>query len=471
MRFTPRMLTVAAALLCASGSALSTNVGISPSAGPVINPLTGQETQVWKLVGRSSSCTAFQITREWVMASNHCGPSNYITGGVYVGDQGFSNALGHSSVDQGTCVKVPSRDIRICRLSNPSALSVPSSYPALVSPTSVFTRLNANKLGLLLAYGRSSVDRLTFVGFDGIPSGFDPALDPAGASIPYAVGGDSGGAVYWFSPTSSSPALAGVITGGNILVPNGTVFLTANDIAWVVSTITQNGDPAPAVVTAAQHYTGPAGNTASELSSPPTFQGSGFNWSASWATPSPEPVTSYQITLGRNGTLERSFSVSAGTGNTGSLNGLSPEKYRACVRPVNTVGPAPAVKNVTFTSNTPVWGVTGITTPNCATLDLRTPTAVGTLNFSSNYTAATGLYKITATWTAPSTPELTPKYRVSQTLTYPSGPVRTSTATTTSTAYNATNLQPGSQVCLTVTGYSRADVLGVPSSTQCFTAN
>jgi hypothetical protein len=470
MQHSPRSLAAAVALLCASGAAFSTNIGISPTAGPVLNPLNGQETQVWKLVGKSSGCTAFQITREWIMATNHCGPSNSV-GGNPVGDQGFSNSFGHSAVNEGSCATVPGRDIRICRLTTPSALTAASSYPPLVAAKSVFTRLNANKLGVLLAYGRSTPDLLTFVGFDGIPAGFDPAVNTTGSTIPYAIHGDSGGAVYWFSSTSSSPALSGVIGGGNTLVPSGTAFLTDADISWVVSTITQNGDPAPGVVSVAQHYTGPAGNTASELSSPPTFLGTGYNWTASWATPSPEPVTAYIVSLGKNGTLDRAFAVSAGTGNTASFNGLSPEKYRACVRPLNAVGLAPAVRSVTFTSNSPIWGVVGIDTPNCASFDLRLPTTVGALSFSSTYTAATGLYKVTATWAAPSTPDLTPKYRVAQTLTYPSGPVRTSTATTTSTSYSATNLQAGSQVCLTVTGYSRADVLGTPSSTQCFTAN
>jgi hypothetical protein len=385
-------------------------------------------------------------------------------------------------VDASTCRQAPlqagddtdkGRDILICRLSNPSAMTPLSSYPAVVSDTrSVFTRLNANKLGRLMAYGRAAPDVLTFVGFDGIPHGFDPAADPTGSTIPYGILGDSGGGTYWFSPTASTPALTGVLRVGNALIQDGTLFFTAIDTDWIVSTITAEGDVPPTVVTAAQHFTGPAGDTASELSPPPSFQGSGFNWTTSWATPSSEPVTSYVVSAGKNGTLDRSFTVAAGIGNTGSLNGLSSDKYHVCVRPVNTVGPAPAVRTVTFSdAETQPWGVLGITTPNCATLDLRAPTAVGTLSFASTYTAATGLYKITATWAAPSVPELTPKYRVTQTLKYASGPTRTSTATTTSPSHSASNLQPGSQVCLTVTGYSRADVLGVPSSTQCFTAN
>jgi hypothetical protein len=74
MPIQPRQLMTMLASLCASASAFSTNLGISPTAGPVINPLTGQETQVWKLVGKSG-CTATQITREWIMTTKHCGPS------------------------------------------------------------------------------------------------------------------------------------------------------------------------------------------------------------------------------------------------------------------------------------------------------------------------------------------------------------------------------------------------------------
>lgn len=465
-----RSLAAVMALLCASGAAFATNIGISPTAGPVINPLTGQETQVWKLVGKSG-CSAIQLTREWIMTTKHCGPSGT-----------FTNPLGQASVSGSACEQAPlqvhddpkvGRDILICRLSNPSAMTPLSSYPAIVSDTrSVFTQLNANKLGRLMAYGRAAPDVLTFVGLDGIPHGFDPAGNPSGSTIPYAILGDSGGGVYWFSPTAAAPALTGMLQGGNTLIQNGTLFFTAIDTAWIVSTITLKGDVPPTVVTAAQHFTGPAGNTASALSTPPGFQGSGFNWTASWATPSPEPVTAYAVSAGKNGTLDRSFTVAAAAGNTASLNGLSADTHYVCVRPVNAVGPAPAVQTVAFSNpDTEPWGVIGISTPNCARLDLRTPTAVGTLSFTSTYTAATGLYKITATWAAPSVPELTPKYRVAQTLKYASGPSRTSTATTTSQSHSASNLQPGSQVCLTVTGYSRADVLGTPSSTQCFTAN
>jgi len=463
---------------------LATNIGISPTAGPVINPLTGQETQVWKLVGRSSGCTAIQITREWIMGVKHCAPSNMV-GTTPVGDHGFYNALGHSAV--GTCYQAPfqanddpqdGRDLVICRLNTPSAMTSLASYPPLVADTRpVFTNSNANALGQLLVYGRATPpDALTFVGFDGIPHGFDPAVDLTGSTIPFAINSDSGGAVYWISPTSpATPGLTGVLKTGGYFIPQGTLFLTAIDTAWVVTTITNNGDPAPTVLTAGQHYTGTTGNTASQLQAPPTLQGSGYNWTASWNTPSSGSVSSYNVSAGKNGTLDRFFSVSAGTGNTASLTGLTPDLYRVCVRPVNAAGPAPAVANVSFVPQGQpwqTWAVTGITTTNCTNLDMRAPSAVGTLNFSSAYTAATGLYKITATWAPPSVPEITPKYRVAQTLTYASGPVRTSTTTTTSPSHNATNLPAGTKVCLTITAYSRADVLGTnPSSTQCFTAN
>ena len=484
MQFQSRILAAMLASLCASGSALATNIGISPTAGPVINPLNGQETQVWKLVGRSSGCTAFQITREWIMGAKHCAPTNFV-GDTPVGDHGFYNALGHSAVIT-PCEEAPlqalddpkkGRDMVICRLSNPSAMTPLASYPPLVADTRpVFWERNANALGQLLAYGRSYTDVLSFVGFDGLPHGFDPAVDLTGSTIPFGIDADSGGAVYWFSPTSpAAPGLTGVMTSGGYFIQQGTLFLTAIDTAWVVSTITNNGDPAPTVLTASQHYTGTTSETAPPLQSPPTFQGSGYNWTASWNTPSSGSVTSYTVSAGKNGALDRSFSVSAGTGNTANLTGLSAHLYRVCVRPVNSAGPAPAVASVSFVPNVQpwqTWAVTGITTANCANLDMRPPSAVGPLSFSSAYTAATGLYKITATWAPPSVPDITPKYRVAQTLTYASGPVRTSTTTTTSPSYNATNLPAGTKVCLTITAYSRADVLGTnPSSAQCFTAN
>lgn len=457
---------VAVALLGTSGAAFSTNLGTSPAAGPVINPLTGQETQVWKLVGKSAGCSATQITREWIMATHHCPPNNNVGGG-------FVSALGTSGVMTSTCESAPARkDFKLCRLSTPSAMTVPASYPPLVIDAEAgLTRFNANKLGLLMAYGRSAPNLLTFVSLDGLPHGFEPAVNPSGSQIPYAVGGDSGGGSYWFSSTASQPALAGIIQGGgNITVPQGTGFFTAEQTDWIVARISQYGDVPPSVITAAQHFTGPAGDTAPELGAPPAFQGSGYNWTAAWQTPSPGAVTAYKVSVGKNGTLDRSFSVAAGTGNTANLSALSAEKYRICVRPQNALGPAPAVKSIAFEDFAP-WAVTGITTPNCATLDMRLPTSVGTLNAAKTYTAATGLYRITATWSVPAAPELTPKYRVAQTLTYANGASRTSAATVTSPTYSATNLQAGSQVCLTVTGYSRADVLGTPSSVQCFTAN
>ncbi|RZL01002.1 MAG: hypothetical protein EOP36_13360 [Rubrivivax sp.] len=458
------MLAALATIMAAPAHALTN--GLTPVEGNVINPLNGQTLNVWKLVGEiggTGGASAFQIHRKWILSARHAAPSG----------RTFTSHLGTSQV--GNCIAglghatyeiVSPDDFVLCPLVNPTGLADYGTYPPLAARP-VYTAANAGNFGALVAYGfgdRVGGATLAIVDFTGWPYEYNPALGVLNQNtIPWTVPGDSGGAVYWVSPTSTQPAVVAVTTGAGVV--NFATPMSDTTIQWIRDTIAQHGDVPPVGLLASQHYTGTTANRAKPLDTPPTVTWNGSGVTVNWASPANDPsVQQYGVTFGHDGVLERSLFIAAGTGNNLVVNNLAAgANYVVCVRPQNAVGPANPGDAGALSSNR--WSA-----PNCAAFDPRTP-AARSLSINVAPTPS-GLYTATASWTAPA---LTPamvlgKYRLSQTITYPTGPKRTTTSELAgnATTYSA-SLSKGSQICLTLTPVTPIGQAG-PSSTQCKTA-
>jgi len=476
MKQTPLTLhALGAVALLATMPAHAIKHGIQPSTAPgapaIVNPFTGQATDVWKLVGyNNTGCSGFQITREWVANSRHCGSNPAST-------NPFRNHLGQSTL--ATCESHPDADFQICRLSNPAALQAMPSYPPLgVAPGyGVATSITAAKHGSIMAYGRSGLgDGLAFTGFDGLPLGFNPVLAPNTPPIPFGVGGDSGGAAYWFPPGASTPVLMGVVVSGTTVNATALRF-TLDHVNWISQRITAYGDPAPVIRAAEQLYTPPAGNEPPPLSTPPAFKTTGpGTGSLTWLTPSANPVvSSFDIQLGRNGAIERSLSQGTGSSNVLAINNLANDRYIACVRARNAIGAATAAATQMNypMADSATWFST-YTTPNCTTLDNRlTQASVTGMTSSVTPVPGTRSLRVAITWPAATpVPADLPiaQYRLSTETTYPTGPKRAATTDTTARSV-AVTVPAGSKVCASVTPITAMGQRGATTSAYCVTAN
>jgi hypothetical protein len=264
--FSKRALVLGAMLAC--GSSHAVHPGVLPANGPVINPFTNQETQVWKLVGNSTGCSAILISPEWTLSANHCRagwvlPENPPTLHYYRNNHLSAAAdpltVGQTKNNRDTCERVPGRDYWLCRLQTPGTFPVPFAFPPLVAaPISSADSLAnlqglGSNIGSLMLYGRSPVagrqsvddpapplNYVAFRTFSGTPLGYSPITDPDSHTIAWIDAGDSGGAAFWFSP-SGQPALI-----GTSVTPLH--FFTEADITWIRDKITAYGDTPPATV-------------------------------------------------------------------------------------------------------------------------------------------------------------------------------------------------------------------------------
>jgi hypothetical protein len=202
-----------------------------------------------------------------------------------------------------------------------------------------------------------------------------------------------------------------------------------------------------------------------------TSAGPALSWTTPAATPS---VSAFEVTVGKAGVLDRQVTVAASSGNSLSLNNLATAQYTACVKPLNSVGQASAASVSMMYPNpkdSATW-YTVIKTPNCLTVDNRlTQATVGGLAGTTQVLSA-GLRKVAFSWAAttpvPSDLPIT-RYRVSQTITYPTGPVRKSTLDVGSLSTSLTTI-PGSTVCMDVAAATAMGQLGPRSSQACIVA-
>jgi len=468
----------AAVLVTLAASAQAANIGINPRTGqPVVNPFTGQTTDAWKWVGKASGCTAILITPQWVMSTAHC-PAGAASG--YTNDQltpGVEHALmfnekvtlaDGSVVSACTTVMLPptppatqpeATDQFICRLKAPGGITGHGPMlPLVAAPVSNwlpgYYQLADGTAGWgsLMLYGRAGPDLLSFVGFNGLPHQWSAITDPTGATIPELVGGDSGGAIFSYSPVNGQVALTGLTT-------HPLQFLMPEAIAFIQRHIQLLGDTPPRVVDTAAHFGDTSRRSAKDLATPPaaTVQANG-QLQVRWTPPADASVTGYALSYGTGGAIQGRQSL--GTTSTQALvptNGAS--SFTACVQPTNAIGPANAGW---VRSRYP--GSKFFSVPNCSTFDLRAPEAPQ-LTLDSVYDASIKRYRMTARWTHTG-PTASPSTQVNTRTAYPTGPARTTSAALTTTSLSSW-VAPGAEFCVTATGISQVGVRGAPSPTLC----
>jgi hypothetical protein len=488
----PRLNKLAAAvawgLLPLVSQAVS--VGISPKSGaPVVNPFTGQEATVWKLVGGGGGgCTAYMITPKWVMTANHCA-GTFSQG--FVNDHLAPGSNAPTMFDQTVdlpgkpgwkvCVNVmdyvsptdptqqDATDMFICRLAEPVAAAFASAgpFPPLVagpvrglpSPTQpTYGQLadRSAKWGSLMLYGRAGPDLLNFVNFSGVPYNYSPITDPLGATIPELTGGDSGGAIFSFSPTTGQPAFAGITT-------HPLQFFSEGSIRFIQEHIAAYGDTPPASVTTTSQYGSPTARSAADLKTPPTGATvSNGSFPVRWTAPSDSSVTSYAVSYGHGGVITGRATVAASSTKLFAVPvGTSPSGvWTACVQPVNANGPG----NLAWVSDR-FPGQKSWYTPNCLTFDL-TPPVVAPVSITAVKNVWTGLFKMSATWLTATGGAPVSTYQVKVSSTSPKGTVTTATKTVSTLSWS-TNVSAGTNVCVSVAAVSSTGVTGPGSANQC----
>lgn len=481
-----RLCALSVLALCVNTS-WAVRYGTMPQDGQVINPYTNQEIKSWKLVGPFGA-SAVQIHRNWIIMAGHEGN---LSGGSFGNPQ--SNG---TQATVGTCYTHPNYhssndgtqyDVSLCRLTQ--ALDTYGTYPALVvAPTEIQPANQAwniyasggmasvrplqAKWGYLMAFGYASgYTGLTITDFSGLPINYNPANTPNVPTVPNTEGGDSGGAVYWISPTATDVALVGLLTSRNI-VPWGTTYFTQATLDWVQSTITGAGDSPITVLSTSQHFSGTSGPAIPELPSLPTIRSvsnSRSNFALNWPTQQAgtPAISSYQVSLGTNGAITQQLSVAAGLGNTTSLTGLSSGTYIACVLGTGSAGHAlPGYTVPQFGLMQYQYSV--VQTPNCKTFDTTTAAPGGASGLSATASSAGTVSQVAFNWSA-STP--TPAaYRLKLTQSYAGGPSRATNVESTTTSYTATVLK-GTTVCATVTPLNDIGITGTATSNVCATAN
>lgn len=461
-----------AAVCCAAAPAWAISNGFFPADGNVINPMTGQETKIWKLAG-TAGASAFQIHRNWILASRHGNPSggtftNHLgtspIGNCFVGNDLSAEAYKASGGDTGP------NDFVLCPLTAPGQITDFGTYPALTgAPAGLMSAPYATpefrkKLGAIIAYGYGwGSAQMAIVEGDSVPFNYQPALAANAGPIPRNIGGDSGGAAWWASPTNTTPAVVGVITSGTFTA-YGITYLSDASAKWIRDKIAAAGDTPPVLYTASQFYTGPAGEVPPQLASKPTLTGNNSTFTLSWPAIAGTPgstVTGYRVSIGRNGGMDRTVEVSGANNTVLSLGSLVlNSNYTMCVQARNPVGLASAVTLGFFGD---------IFTPNCQTFATTVPSTPANVAQTVAIDSSTGLYNVNLSWAPPSTTATIVKYQVTRVTTV-SGVKRTSTLSTTSLKSSA-QVSKGTTVCQTVSAVSDLGIVGNASAQQCSTAN
>lgn len=475
---------MATAIAALSLSAQAMTVGIDPLTTPVINPFTGLSTDVWKLVGRASGCTAELITPRWVLSSKHCAAAGNYTNDHLAPGQAFPLMNGQTlALPQDPqwpiCAAVTephplqpgqrlSTDMFICRLADTAPAPYNGPFPPLVAgpirgasnsptlPTHAQLADRSAHYGSLMLYGHGNGgNKVAFIGFNGLPHGYSPITDPSGATIAALNGGDSGGGIYAYSSLTGQWALTGITT-------SPLQFLTEDAIAFIQTHIAQYGDTPPASVSSTSHYGDLQARSAADLPSPPTSGGvSGSTLIVRWGAPADSSVTSYNVSYGHDGIITGRLTVGATSPLQVSVPTSGSRYWTACVQALNARGPGNAAW---VTSRYPA---ATLVTPGCSTFDMATPGGIGSVSMTAVRNTSTGLFKVSSSWAKPLVPNVAINaYRVNTTVLYPSGPKRVTTQDVTAPSSYSTVIT-GSTVCVSVSALSAAGVVGPASAQQC----
>jgi hypothetical protein len=242
----------AAALLCGGTGAYAIGPNVLNVGQPLVNPYTGEVTEVWKLVGymqygSGAACSAVQISREWVVASAHC---SLETGVIF--KNGYSlTALGSEVLCEDNGAQ-RNMDLSACRLKNPENFGAPARYPSILAGTTFDTAVvvipddlkrTAHGSNLAVGFQGGLTPTAAFgVGLTTLNarrSIYDTYTQDVTLAASYGFGGgDSGGGRFWFPGGGRAPVLAG--------------FTSAEgSLDWLLAKISAFGNAAPSVVSVA----------------------------------------------------------------------------------------------------------------------------------------------------------------------------------------------------------------------------
>lgn len=464
-------LIAAAAALMSHFPAHAVVNGIVPSmtagAPAIVNPFTGKVTDAWKVVG-SLGCSAFQISREWVVQAGHCalGPNST---GTFTGHLGSSTVLGSDCFRNGL-----GDDFQLCRLRNPENLTPHSSYPAMVAlPYPWFSdTMNLVKYGSLMGYGHANAgDGLAFVSLDNMPYGIDAAA-PNLTPYPVASSGDSGGAAFWFPPASADAFMVGVLVFGGG-VSHSPFYFREDNLTWIKNIIQSRGDVPPRMPGINNVFVPPTDNPAPTLVSPPTVTrvGNTNSVTLTWSTPSASPaISTFKVSVGRGGVIENTFNVQPSANNQTTLNLAAANGYALCARPYNAMGAtSPLTNSYSIDSN---GRFTRYTAPNCVTLDNRDNLSSITGLATTGNKPVSSQVSVGFAWGVAASPTdmVTTSYRLTQSVSFGTGPSRTTSATTGAPQY-AVVVPKGSKVCIAVASVANNGKQGPTSPLTCALAN
>jgi hypothetical protein len=509
-----RAFAIAASLMVGCLSAWAAQSGTEVRPDLVLrNPFNPAKTvEAWRQLG-GSDCSGVRISREWVMASAHCG-FNPANGFVYLKDVGTDfewhlwNYLDkRAAIDPATCsdwgtfgVKVvyntqgvpDYNDIHVCRLMRPDLLPGPSTYPQLAVLPS-FDLDTGKALGALLIGGRRTTTsnfQFGLVNFQGMALadrsgnilrdaltgelGLQAATVDREMLQPHVVNGDSGGGAFWLPPDGKDAALVGVISRIKSSVagfPTVPWFFTDDNLTALIKHMEshkQPGDQIPVIRLSTDPYYKVPDNSRppAMMQAAPTVSSTGSyeTLAAKWVVPSSTvAINRFKLSLRQNGILTTWTVPASASSETLTELTMAPNS-RFCVTPVNDIsGEAVSVyAKQTSSEFVPVKPVI----PGCVDFNNLPPKAVTNLATVVS-TRLSSLVTLKSTWRAQDA--ITTSYRIDQTMQYPGGPKRSVVRELLASSV-LTTVQSGTTVCTKVYARTRLGVVSNPAGGTCVVA-
>lgn len=462
--------------------------GQDASTVPVVNPETGQSTDIWRLAGYfpAFGVSGVQIAPGWIMVAKHATPPN----GAY-----FGNGFGVARIEG--CYTYPNSDgvdLRVCKLQK--NVNVPSGFvfPALVEhPDSLANGRRFETLVrdmgqfLSVGYGQPNlgVPMFAWSDFMSMPlENASPDIMGMGGAAPYVDFGDSGSPTFWFSSKTGGVGLIGLRSTAGPVGPHGTFMggaLTGNIapfsmpiLNWVASTVTGASQDTVQVLSALNFH--------GAIKPTPSWVGKGgvgFHSSTptsvnlKWSAPQyhASDVQKYLVFVLQGNQTVRSGFVGAAV-NQFSVVGLSMGvDYLACVTPIGVGGFAPfgAAQKYGANNSDVAWDLSY----SCSKFSLNpAPSSVPNLAVEMvrrDFGAAGVWPSEKVTWSRPASPAMPSKvyYRVGVSV---NGALPTYTTVNEGTVkMGPARTVKGDRICVTVTPYSEPATAGVATEAKCVT--
>lgn len=419
----------AIAFIWVLGSALTYNVhAIEPNVyvpgQPVVNPQSGQATDVWRFVGSAAGCSAVQITREWVVASGHCALMDETTF-----KNGWSGSTGGSQLD---CDEVSDgghfintglnlADISICRLRNPERFNPTIPFPALSAVAKITGPISERGLGTILQVGTSVLQPTISMAFSSTIfsrkiGGNSFTLNDLDMRVKWQSG-DSGGGIYWFADRSNTPVLIGGV---------GWVY----DPDFIRRKILARGDALPIFLTEVEMENLSTRRTPPALTAPPVIKQTAVDSATvSWQAPN----------LGSGDSIDDYIIYNGAIGGTPSVGYASSSSRSA------TFTPAPNAPSQKVCVAPRKAELEAVSTKNCSEFSSGYPVAS---NLSVVSTGTTAIKTVTMAWLVNPAP-MTTRSQLSYSIRSTTGTVRSGSTSTDKRSFTI-GVTAGSQLCFSV---------------------